>query len=116
MASEESRTQRMTFHYLKRPSYHAYQVNGVIGGPTPRGYIHASFFSERFPIPQRTTHTLNASGGLEAEIPDERVSKAGVIRELECGIYIDLIGAKELRAWLDEKIKELETAYSAQEK
>jgi hypothetical protein len=61
-------------------------VDGVIGGVTPTGDIFASLFSQRPAIPTLTVQTVNERGDLGEEIVSARVSKDGIVREMEVGL------------------------------
>lgn len=101
---------RIKFSYLKSPGFRVIHVDGGIGSVTPTGYIHLALYSERLPIPRELVHEVKPDGTLGAEVRDERVAKAGVLRELEVDAIFSLQTAVGLRDWLTEKITELETA------
>ena len=105
--------ERLRFHYIKANQFRVIHVDGAYGGVTPRGLIHMSFYSERYPIPQVTAHYITAEGQLGDEIPEERVSRDGPIREIEVGVVIDVTTARALVEWLNEKIKLIETTQKA---
>lgn len=94
------------FHYLKPSDYRTFHIDGAVGGPTPRGGLFISFYLERSPIPQTTTHELTKQEGLGQEIA--RTGKDGVIREIECGVVMNLEAAKALSQWLEIQIQKLE--------
>jgi hypothetical protein len=94
------------FHYIKLPDYRVFHVDGAIGGATPKGGLSISFFSERAAIPQSVTHALTETGALGSET--NRVSKQGIIREIECGILFDLATAKDIHEWLGKHIMTIE--------
>ena len=95
----------ITFHYIKSNEFRVIHADGVWGGATPRSYITMSFYSERVPIPQTITHEVK-EGILGSE--QNRSSKDGIIREVEVEVMIDLVMAKSLIPWLQEKIDQLE--------
>lgn len=105
-AEEPTRTppSDVTFHYLKSPVYRTVHADGVFGGPTPNGLLELTFFSERFPIPTLTKHkVVNSRVGEETE----RVSRDGIVRELEIGCVMTLEAATLMREWLDQNIAQL---------
>ena len=83
-------------------------MDGAIGGITTRGFMHFSVYSERPPVPRETTHNVLPDGGLGEEIVDKRRSRKGIIRTLEVDVIVNDTTARELRAWLDKKIEELD--------
>ena len=103
----------LEFHYLKSNSFRVIHCDGVWGGVTPRSYIAMSFFSERYPIPQKIVHELESDGALGEQTG--RDSKKGIIREVEVEVTVDLETAKSLRTWLKAHIDFIE-AQQAQEK
>ena len=94
------------FHYLKMPGYRTYHVDGFFGGLTPRGTLYMELFVERAVTPQLVRHKIADDGTLGEEV--KREGKSGVVREVECGIALDINAAKSCRDWLDDKIKEHE--------
>ena len=52
--SERKRPDKIRFHYLKSPHFMTVHVDGAIGGPTPRGLLHAAVYAERVAIPNST--------------------------------------------------------------
>lgn len=90
-------------HYVKTDMYRSYHVDGVFGGLTPRGNIYCEFFVERFVTPQKTVNKIEKNGHLGEE--KERVGKEGLIRQIECGISLDIKAATDLKIWLEEKIE-----------
>ena len=94
------------FHYIKSPGFRSVHADGVWGGATPRGYITMSFYSERFPIPQKLVFEHTPEGRLGKEI--SRQSRDGLIREVDVEVMMDLEMAKSFRVWLDDKIQFLE--------
>jgi len=98
---------QIQFHYVKSNTFKTSHADGIFGGITPRGEININFFAERFPIPQITTHEVLDELNVGKEIARE--SKDGIIRELECGITINVDNAKIISAWLSQKIQEIES-------
>ncbi|OFW02608.1 MAG: hypothetical protein A3H94_08330 [Acidobacteria bacterium RIFCSPLOWO2_02_FULL_60_20] len=101
MAKEPSKAR---FYYIKSNHFRVVCAEGAHGGITPHGSIFAAFYNQRGPIPQITTHQINADGTLGDEIRDARVGKEGVIREVEVGVIMDLQTAERFYQWLGEKI------------
>ena len=110
--SEESPPESVEFHYVKSNGFRVVHADGVWGGPTPRGYITMSFYSERAPIPRKISLELkppepNSSNRiLGQEIV--RDSKDGLVREVEVEVMVDLEMAKSLLKWLRGKVRVLE--------
>jgi hypothetical protein len=113
-ADEQERDAKIEFHYIKSNYFRVVHADGVWGGATSNLNIHMSFFSERGPIPQRIVHAIEPRGVLGGEIAEERISRKGVVREVEVDVVLNLEMAVSLRKWLDDKIKNLqEVAASA---
>lgn len=114
---DPTKTSKITdidFHYLKMSSYRTYHVDGFFGGLTPPGFIYIDLFLERLPTPTMVKQKVNETGELGEEIIRE--GKLGVIREIECGLVMNITAAKALRGWLDQRIGEFETLFGGQKK
>jgi len=98
---------RIRFHYLKSTQYRVIHVDGAIGQTTPLGYIHMSLYSERPSIPREQVQQLKEDGSLGEAIPEETVSREGIVREMEVDAIMDINVAQSLKDWLDKQIKEL---------
>ncbi len=82
-----------------------------MGGFTPRGQLFFSLYSERAPLPDVTVQAVEG-GQLGKQIIEKREGSAGIARELEVGVVMDMTVAKSLRDWLDERIKVFEQLQS----
>jgi len=96
---------RIRFHYIKGQFFRVAHADGVIGGITPQGLIHAAFYSERPAIPQTTEHELSP-GGLGAQLSQE--GKEGLVRELDVDIIMTRAVAASFKDWLERQIAELD--------
>lgn len=95
-------------HYIKGNYFRAIHIDGAFGGPTGNGFICMSVFNERHPIPQQTGHFIDGiSVGDEA--PEARVSKDGIIREMEAALYMSVPTARRIVEWLSRKIVQAES-------
>jgi hypothetical protein len=103
MASDKD---KVKFHYLKSGDFRVIHADGVFGGITPTGDIFASLFSQRPAIPTLTVQSIKENGELGEEMISERVSKDGVVREMEIGITMRPEVAEALVKWLQERIAE----------
>lgn len=102
---------RLRFHYIKSNYFRVIHSDGVFGGVTPSLGLQVAFFSQRVPIPQVMVHEHDlATHALGEELPAERVTKDGLVREVEVNVLMDLGEAKKLLGWLTTKVKELEQA------
>ena len=105
---------RVRFSYLKAQSHRVVHADGVIGGIAPRGNsIVMSFFNERVPIPREVVHSVNADGSLGDEIVSERVSREGVVREVETTILIEPATARQLHEWLGKRLEQVQAVQRA---
>ena len=95
-------------NYIKCNSFRTVHVDGAFGGTTPQGNIQMSVFSERFPIPRESAQYINLDGTLGEELKEQRVSKSGVIREVEVNLVMDVNRARSIVTWLQAKIKEVD--------
>ena len=97
---------RVVFDYIKSTQFRTIRADGAIGSITPRGFIHFALYSDRPAIPRKTMHTLNPDGTVGSEIPEERVAREGIVREMEVDVFMTVDAAEALAGWLDDKVKE----------
>jgi hypothetical protein len=100
----------VSFHYIKSNSFRVVYVEGALGGPTPRGNISVSVFNERAPIPQKNVFEVLPTGELGAELVEQRISRDGVVREVEVELVFTVESAKTFAEWLAEHVRRLEKA------
>ncbi|MBK9386088.1 MAG: hypothetical protein IPN34_14850 [Planctomycetes bacterium] len=91
-------------HYIKSNLFRVVHTDGVWGGLTPSLKISMAFWSERRPIPRELVFNVTPEGALGEEIRTMRVSKEGIVREVETEIVMDLNAAKALVGWLAQNI------------
>jgi hypothetical protein len=103
------------FHYIKSNLFRVLHADGIVGGPTPNGLIFLGFYSERAAIPQITVHEITEGGQVGAERPDERVSKKGIVREVEIGATMSVETATSVITWLQEKVDLIQKVRKAAE-
>ena len=108
-AKRETTPETIKFNDIKSNAFRVIHADGAFGGVSPDGgAMDVSFFSERRPIPTQIIHELGPGSALGKEI--ERVSKDGIVREVEVAVTMDLATAKKVRDWLDDRITALEQA------
>ena len=98
--------ENIEIHYIKTPSYRTYHVDGVYGGLTPKGDLYCELYTERNATPQLAVHEITEEGRLGNVIKKE--GRSGIIREIECGISLDVSTAYALKEWLERKIEDYE--------
>lgn len=98
--------QEVVFKYLKSNFYRVIHANGAFGGLTARGEIHIGFYSERMEFPDSSKLTISPNGQVS---PEQFEGVGNVVREVEVDVVVDLGTARQLRAWLDDKISVMET-------
>ena len=101
---------KVEFHYQKTSQYRGVHADGFWGGPTPRGMMAISFFSERQPIPRRAERPVVSEVGDLATLGEENVSDtlSGLVRQVETTIYMDIRTAQELYSWLGPHVAAME--------
>jgi hypothetical protein len=95
---------KVKFHYIKSNDFRVVHVDGVFGGVTPTGDIFVSVFNQRPPIPNVTVQPVKENGELGEEILSERVSRDGIIRELEVGLAMRPDVAEAMIRWLQDRL------------
>jgi len=94
-------------YYHKSNFFRVVRADGCYGGPTPRGILNLSFYSERQAIPLRTK--LKVENG--TVLPEAVVeTKGGLVRELEVDVTMDFQPAVSFYVWYKQKIQELRLA------
>ena len=119
MKKEDSNDQseaKICFHWIKNPGFRSIHISGAHGGITPQGLINVSFYTERLPIPTQTYHNIVEGNKLTEEIRSERVSKEGIIREIEFSSLMTLETAESIAEWLNKKVKDAKNLISTLEK
>lgn len=102
---------RLCFHYLKTPDFRPIYVDGVYGNVHPKRRVTMAVYSERLPLPQKTVHGFTKNGKLTDEIPEERVSKEGIVRDVSAVLHLDVDTARSVAAWLNERCDEIERLF-----
>lgn len=106
--SAPKKSQEIEIHYIKTPQFRNIFVSGAYGGAAKEvGRVYMSLFSDRIPIPQ-TIVGIVENDSLVGEIAEKKVSKKGVIRDVEANLIFDLNTAKAMMTWLQSKIDVLE--------
>lgn len=102
-----AKKQSIKFHYIRTPGYRNYHVDGIFGGITPKGLLHMDLFVERNPISSMVEQEITESG-TPGKVIEKKIETDGIIRQIECGLIIDLNTAGSIRDWIDAKIKEFQ--------
>ena len=63
-----------------------------------------SFYSQRPPIPKQIVNQVSPEGQLEGEVMEKRISRDAIVREVEVGVCMNVVTAKAVVEWLNEKI------------
>ena len=90
----------ISFHYIKSNLFRVIRVDGAVGGVNPKGIIQAALYSERLPNPQKTVQRLSPEGVLGEELVEHRVTRDGMVREVEIELLMDIATAKTFADWL----------------
>ncbi|MYG39779.1 MAG: hypothetical protein F4201_02990 [Nitrospira sp. SB0677_bin_15] len=106
--SDNTEAGRVDFHYIKSNDFRTIFCDAIWGGVTPRNYITMSVCSERFPIPQKTTHQVQENGALGGEDLSKRETRRGIVREVGVAVVMDLGMARSMVEWLEEHIRSIE--------
>ncbi len=97
------------FIYEYQEGYGPHYVNGALGGVSPRGEIIANFFLEKPVLPMMVANEITPNGSIGGEIAEEPADmRSNFVRAVSTGIILNYDNARNLHAWLGEKIKELE--------
>lgn len=97
---------KVKFHYIKSNAFRVVHADGAIGGLTPQLNVFVSLYSDRLPIPELQVMQVDENGLLGSELANERVSKPGVVREVEVGVVLSLSTARALAQFLTEQVQQ----------
>lgn len=98
------------FKYIFTYDYNPVYVNGAHGGISPRGEIIANFYLERTPLPNELVHDITPEGAISPDPSRTEPDNLGgtLVRYVSNGIVLNYQNARELHAWLGDRIVELE--------
>ncbi len=109
--------EEIEFHFIKGNAFRVIYADGILGGIHPNGrHIHMSLFNERQPIPQRTVHKITVAARNEdksislsvgEEVVSKRISREGIVREIEAEVVLDIPTARNLVLWLHRHLEPL---------
>lgn len=99
---------QLEFNFEKSNFFRVIHVDGFFGAVAPATQLlHVAVYNERQPIPKKVFHTVK-DGVLQPETLDKREGRAGLFRELEADLVLNMETAMALRSWLDERINEMQ--------
>lgn len=96
----------LIINYIKTNSYRTYHVDGVHGGLTPKLNLYMDLFIDRNVTPKKIEHKIDDEGTLSKGTVVE--SLEGAVREIECGLIMDIKTAKSIHKWLGNQINQIE--------
>ena len=111
--SNSALPERVKVHFIKDSSYRAYYADGVWGGPTPKGMVSMSIYSERMPIPKKILYRFVDSEehgtkiGVQLGKAEEIKSKEDIIRQVHCELIMNPEVAESIGNWLKKIAKEI---------
>jgi len=95
----------VAFDYIKSSDFRVVWVDGGVGSITPNGLIHVALFAERHAIPRREVYEIQSVEGSEfgtlgPEIPEKKISRASIVRQMDCDLMMKPETAENLAKWL----------------
>jgi hypothetical protein len=105
MSKDERPT--ITFEYIKSNDYKVYRIHGAYSSANAHGDLIMSLFSERTPIPRKTTHEITEDGRLVHD-PINEEKKKSVIREVLFGISLNPDIARSVGEFFIEQANKLD--------
>ena len=94
-------------HFIKSSCFRVVHASGAWYGGDGQGNLHLTIFNERTAIPRMTVVNLDEQGQVLGEDLSQRLSKEGVIRELEVDIVFSIPSAVQFYRTLGENLKAL---------
>ena len=104
--SQDKKT--VKFHYKKSNLFRVLHADGAWGGLTPEGNIFFTFYNSRPPIPEVLVQPVEEDGTLGPEIPELKVSKDGIVREVEVGVTMTPENVQSLIEFLKGRLEHVE--------
>jgi hypothetical protein len=98
----------LKFDYIKSNLFRVIHVDGAWGSVTPHLTVQMAIFNERRAIPKQTVNVINPDGTIGDEIPEKRVERDAIVREVEADLVMDLQTAKHIIAWLQQRVTQIE--------
>ena len=95
---------KIEFHYKKSSLFRVVHSNGAWGGLTPDLDVFVAFFNSRPPIPETVVHELSEEGVVGPEVPELKVSKNGIVREVEVGVIMKPEDVRNLITFLQDRL------------
>jgi hypothetical protein len=107
---QDALPEKIEYHYQKTPTYRTIHADGAHGGPTARGYLAITFYSERSSIPRKGERNVSVGDDGEPKLGKEKVTETlgGVMRQLEATVMLDINAARELAIWVNRQVAQLE--------
>lgn len=96
---------QMPVHFIKSSCFRVVHANGVWYGGDNQSNLHLTFFNERNPIPKKVVVNVDERGAVIGEEVSQRISKQGIVREMEVDVVLSLQVAQELYMTLGENLK-----------
>ncbi len=103
--------QEIAFDYIKSQFFRVIHSDGVIGGPTPQGFLHFTFYSERPPLPRRVVHHVSAGGQLGDPIAEKTVVRDALVREMDVDVIMRLEVVEHFHQWLGQRLEEMKKLF-----
>lgn len=104
----DQETKKVKFFYSKSSLFRVVLADGAWGGLTPELNIFFALFNTRPPIPQILAQRIQEDGTLGEEIPESRVTKDGILREVEVGVTMTPENVRSLIDFLKGRLEQID--------
>lgn len=102
----------INFDYVKGTGFRVLHADGAFMAAAPNG-LTLAFYSERQPIPRRVVQRVTPNREL-VEIPEQRVVRDAIVRDVEVTFTMSLQVAKNIHKTLGEIIGKVDDAIKEQ--
>ena len=102
----EKKRDSLSFKYIFPSDLKELHINGAYGGIDPHGMIRMAVYSERAAIANIEERSLNPDGTLGEVIDTDK--KYDVVRVVQSSLAFNVVTARSLIKWLEERIKDNE--------
>lgn len=105
---EEKKGNQLTVRHKTSPSYRTFTADGAHGSLTPDGKLAIDFYVMKASSPDLEIYDVDEKGNTVGDPKYQGFQ--GVTKEAQFGLVMTLNRVKELKDWLEKKLKEAEKA------
>lgn len=101
---------KFKFHLIKGNYFRVIHVDTATAQITPDLNVQVTVFSQRQPIPDQITHYVTPDGRLGDVVPEETISREGIVREVEASLWMTENTLRGMIAIFQRTLEQIQTA------